>query len=170
MNRQDKEKVVSSLKEDFARGSSFIVQYKGLNVEQITRLRNNVRQSGGRLRVAKIALMKRALRDTVAENLLPYIKDQVALVFVDKQSIDVAKILNDFAKNNEELGIVGGWAFDKVLDGEAVRLLALLPPREVLLAQLCCVLNAPIVKFVHTLQEMIVQPIHIVQQIKEKKS
>ena len=170
MNRQDKEEIIASLKRDFSsHNASFVVNYSGLNVEQMTKLRNEVRRNGGQLKITKTTLMRRALHDTSVEGLSPYIKNQIALIFVQEDSTNIAKVLNEFAEKHDQLGIIAGWVFERVFDSKSVKMLASLPSREVLLAQLCATLNAPIAKAVRTLQAIIAKPVHAVQQIKEKK-
>src|SRR5580698_3870453 len=105
MNRQEKEQVIKSLKNEFAESqASFLVGYKGLTVAQVQALRRKLRSQGGEFKVVKARLMKRAAEGVVgAQELEPYFKNQVALVFVNKEVAPIAKTLVDFSKENTAL-------------------------------------------------------------------
>ena len=101
----------------------------------------------GMLKLQKFVLVKRAIEGMPGtDDLMPLLKDQVALVFADKESPAVAKVIYDFAKNNEKITVVGGFAASKVLAADTVKRIALLPSREVLLGQLSGILQAPIAR------------------------
>ena len=153
MNRQQKELVVESLKDNFAqKGSSFLVGYKGLSVAQMQKLRKNLRQEGASLQVAKWRLMKKAAFGLESNQaLMPFFKNQIAVVFTAQDTGATARILSDFAKNNKELSLVACMMENTFLDSATVVRLASLPSREVLLARLCGALNAPIANFVYVL-------------------
>jgi len=146
MNRHDKEQIVQELKTDFSsREASFLVSYKGLSVAQVQTLRRKLRAHGGEFKVAKARLMKRAAEGvTGAEELSPYFKNQIALVFANKEVTPVAKILVEFSKENNALTLVVGCADKHLIELSEIKMLASLPSREILLAQLCGVLQAPI--------------------------
>lgn len=162
MNRQEKEQVIKSLKNEFAESqASFLVGYKGLTVAQVQALRRKLRSQGGEFKVVKARLMKRAAEGVVgAQELEPYFKNQVALVFVNKEVAPIAKTLVDFSKENTALMIVVGCADKQLMEAGDIKLLASLPSREVLLAQLCGVLMAPIATMARTVK--------LVQEQKEK--
>jgi large subunit ribosomal protein L10 len=153
MNRQGKEQVIESLKNDFAKSpASFVVSYKGLTVAQVQELRRSLNGKGGSLKVAKARLMKRAVSGLEgAQDLAPYLKEQIALVFSQKDPSAIAKALVDFAKNNDKLNVVAGSVDSKMMDKKTIQFFASLPSREILLAQLCGVLKAPVAKLAYTL-------------------
>lgn len=148
MNRQEKMQSIATLKESFSGSkATFLVSYKGLSVGQLQKLRRSLQEKGGELIVAKTTLMKRAVKGIAGvDTLAPYFKEQVALIFTSKEAPLVAKILRDFSKENEKLGIVAGCMDSNFLTGDLVVKIASLPSREVLLAQLCGTLKAPIAK------------------------
>lgn len=156
MNRQDKKQTVTELKDQFSTNEgSILVGYKGLTVVQLQKLRKGVRQNGGSFKVAKARLMKLAAQDLGSiQPLIPYFKDQVGLVFVKNQDPVVLKFLHNFSKENEALKFVAGSLSAQLLDAKALSILATLPSREVLLAQLCGVLKAPIAKLAFVLQQI----------------
>lgn len=148
MNRQEKEQSIVALKEGFSGSkATFLVSYKGLTVGQMQKLRRSIREKGGELVVAKTTLMKRAVQNMQGvDTLAPYFKEQIALVFASKEAPSVAKVIRDFSKENERLGIVAGCMNSNLLSGDLIIRIASLPSREVLLAQLCGTLKAPMAK------------------------
>jgi len=171
MNKQQKEVVVSSLKQNFSQSEgSFLVNVKGLTVEQSESLRRKLRDKGGRLQVVKVRLMKRALMQIETVQVLePYMMDQIGVVFASQNAPAVAKVLCDFSKNNELLKIVAGALESSLLYAQDVKLLASLPPRPVLLGQVVQAIQAPMVGLVFMTNQMMVQLVTIVEQIEKKK-
>lgn len=156
MNRQEKETVVSDLRENFSHNTGlFIIGYKGMTVAQMQQLRKEIRQNQGYLKVAKVRLVKRAIEGLPgSEELAPLFKEQVALVFAEKESPAVAKVIGNFAKENKALRVVAGYIDSEVLSAEIVGRIAALPSREVLFAQLCYTLKAPMTRLVWMLKGM----------------
>lgn len=156
MNRQEKSQVIAALKDQFSQSTgSIIVGYRGLSVNQLQKLRRGIRQNGGTFKVTKARLMKLAAENIeTAQPLLPYLKEQVGLVFLDKQDPALIKYLHTFSKENEALKMVAGSLEAKLVDAATLTRLALLPSREVLLAQVCGILKAPITKLAFVVQEI----------------
>jgi large subunit ribosomal protein L10 len=156
MNRHEKESSIASLKEQFSKSqATFLVSYQGLTVMQLQKLRRALRAQGGEFQVAKTTLMKRAVQGMgCADTLTPYFKQQIGLVFVDKEMPAVAKVLKDFAQENEALGLVVGCADAALMTTDAIMRIASLPSRDVLLAQTCGTIKAPIVKLVCVLEAL----------------
>lgn len=154
MNREEKALLVASLKNDFAQSkAAFLVNYQGLTVEQVKNLRKGLRSKGGRMKIAKARLIKMAAQDNPEINvMLPYFKEQIGVIFVQDEPQSIAKVLNDFAKENEKLTIVAGSLESKLVDKATIVRIASLPSREVLLAQLCGTLKAPIAKLAFVLK------------------
>ncbi len=172
MNRQEKEHIVEALKSDFATNqTSFLVGYKGLDVAQVTSLRKELRDKGGTFKVAKVSLIKRAVHGLPSvEGLIPFLKDQVGIVFVDQEAPAVAKVLCNFSKQNQKLSVLAGRMDTTILSKDSVIVLASLPSREILLAKVCGALNSPIVGLVGTLHSMLVKLLLVLKAIEQKKS
>lgn len=156
MNRQEKSQLVSELKNQFSHSvGSVLVGYKGLSVNQLQKLRRGVRQNGGSFKVAKARLMKIAAENIeIAQPLIPYFKEQIGLVFLENQDPAVIKFLYKFSKDNEALKMVAGSLDSKLVDAAMLVRLASLPSREVLLAQVCGILKAPISKLAFVIQQI----------------
>lgn len=171
MNRQQKENLIQGVGEKFASSeASFVVNCQGLTVPQVQALRFALSEKDGELQVAKNRLIRIAVQQNPDyEALSSVLKGQNAVVFAKSDLTGVAKVLYDFAKENEEMEIVGGCYATKLLSKQSVEVLAKLPSREVLLAQLCGTLQAPIASFAGVLRQLVVQPVLVLKAIAEKK-
>jgi len=149
MKKHQKQAAIENLETRFATSQgAFLVNYQGMSVAQLKTLRFELDSKGGSLKVAKNRLAKLALKDiSKCQGLEALLKGQLAYVFAQGEITSVAKVLADFAKQNEQLKIVAGCADSKVYDARSVTVLGSLPSREVLLAQLCGVLNAQVTIF-----------------------
>jgi large subunit ribosomal protein L10 len=172
MNREEKSQVVQDIKAHLTSDSAaFLVGYKGLDVAKVTQLRRTLHAKGGSFQVAKVSLIKRAIDEVPAlQELRPYLKEQIALVFAPQESPQIAKILQQFAKENEKLQLIGGCVDNKVVGKNAVIVLASLPPKEVLLAQLCGLLQSPITRFAGVLSMLTVRLLVVLKEIEQKKA
>lgn len=171
MNRQQKEQMVELLRDNFTQSNvSFLVDYRGLSVAQLQSLRADLRKSGGSLQVTKTRLMKRAAEGvTGAQEMAPFFKNQVALVFVRNEPPAVAKSLHTFAKQNESLKIIAGYLDASLIDESGVVRMASLPPKEILLAQLLGTLQAPIRGYVTALNMNILRLLWVLKKVAEQK-
>ncbi|MCL4380266.1 50S ribosomal protein L10 [Candidatus Dependentiae bacterium] len=156
MNKQQKQEFVLSLRQQFqASPASFLVGYKGLSVADMTTLKKALGKQGATLKVAKMRLVKKAVDGVEGvEQLSPFCENQLGVVFVGQEPNAVAKVLYDFAKEKEKLVIVAGCIERAFVDKEEIVILATLPSREVLLAQLCATLQAPLAQFIFIIQEL----------------
>lgn len=156
MNRQQKSNVVQELSQKFgAIEASFIVNCQGLTVGQLQELRLALGAKNSELQVAKNRLVRIAIQEKPEGQILhDQLRGQNAIVFANTDLTGTAKILADFAKENEELKIVAGCYASKLLNKESVEALARIPSREVLLAQLFGTMKAPITAFVVVLKQI----------------
>ena len=170
MNRQEKALAIDALKEGFSQAqSAFLVNYKGMTVKQLQQLRRSLQGQGSKLKVTKARLMRIAAEGSIIEPLIPYFKEQIGVVLASKDTAAVAKTLSDFAKNNEALGLVAGCYEQLLLDVNAINRIGSLPPREILLAQLCGVLKAPASRLVNVLNQNVLRLLWTLNAVAEKK-
>lgn len=173
MNKQQKQEVVKSLEAKFAESNgSFLVNCQGLTVTQMQSLRGELYDKGARVQVAKNRLVKLAIKESdVCIKLDQYLQGQLAVVFAEPNADvgGIAKVLDTFAKDNEAMEMVAGCCENQIFDAEALKKLAKLPSREVLLAQLMGVMQAPTVSFVMVLRQMIVKLLLTLKAIEEQK-
>lgn len=154
MNQEQKTAAIAALHERISSSSLGVVtEYRGLTVAQLNKLRRELQAAGASYRVSKNTLTRRAIKETAFAKLDELLRGPTGLVTTDKDPVSVAKILVKFSEQNDKLKISGA-----VLDGEhlapaAVSALAKLPSREVLIAQLLGLLQAPASQLLRTIQE-----------------
>ena len=124
--------------------STIVVDYRGLNVAEVTELRKQLRDAGIEFRVYKNTLTRLAAESAEVAELNSVLTGPNAIAFSNDDVVAPAKILNDFAKKHEALEIKAGVIEGNVASVEEVKALAELPSREGLLSMLLSVLQAPI--------------------------
>jgi len=171
MNRQEKQVIIDAVKGDFQQSQAvFLVGMQGLTVESVQVLRKKLHSSGGKLRVAKNTLLKIATSGSQSGAVLaPYFKQQVAVIFAHDEVPGVAKLLYETSKENEKLILVAGTLQERFLAASDIKILATLPPKEVVAAQLCGALNAPMANTVGLMQQLVVRLLVVLKQIAEKQ-
>lgn len=172
MNRQEKEKAISSAKDLISKSQAvFVVNYKGLTVAKMQTLRNCIRQNGGQLKVIKASLMDIAAKDMDGvEEFKSSFKDQIGFVFANGDVSAIAKQLVTFSKENEALKVVTGVFEAKVLNSSQIDVIASLPSREALIAQLLGTMQAPMASLVRVLDQIVASLPQAIKQIEEKKT
>jgi large subunit ribosomal protein L10 len=171
LNLEGKKEVVAEVSQRLANAQAIVLaEYRGLGVEQITVLRKQARASGVYLRVLKNTLARRAVQGTPFEKLSDQMVGPLAYGISD-DPVAAAKVLHTYAKGNDKLVIKGGAMANQVLSAKEVGQLAMMPSREQLLATLMGTMQAPIAKFVQTLNEVpgrFVRTLAAVRDQKEK--
>ncbi|MCM3620414.1 50S ribosomal protein L10 [Sutcliffiella horikoshii] len=124
--------------------STIVVDYRGLNVAEVTELRKQLREAGVEFKVYKNSLTRRAAEAADINGLNDALTGPNAIAFSTEDVVAPAKILNDFAKKHEALEIKAGVIEGNVATVEEVKALAELPSRDGLLSMLLSVLQAPI--------------------------
>src|SRR6476620_4349980 len=147
MHRTEKEQAVAELVEQLRSTESLIVaDYRGLTNADLVELRAKVRGSGGRFRVVKNTLTRRAAEEAGTESLLALLEGPTAIAFVeaDGDPVAVAKALADTAKDTNVLALRGGILSGRALTGDDVDELAKLPAPDVVKSQLVGAIVAPL--------------------------
>jgi large subunit ribosomal protein L10 len=144
LNLQEKQAVVAEVSAEVAKAQTIVLaEYRGIEVGDITKLRANARKAGVYFHVLKNTLARRAVQGTPFEALAE--KMAGPLVYgISADAVAAAKVVHEFAKTNDKLVIKAGAYNGKVLDAAAVSALASVPTKEVLLAQLCGLLQSPV--------------------------
>jgi len=135
------EEITSKLKES---KSTIIVDYRGLNVAEVTELRKQLREANVEFKVYKNTMTRRAVEQAELDGLNDFLTGPNAIAFSTEDVVAPAKVLNEFAKKHEALEIKAGVIEGKVSTVEEVKALAELPSREGLLSMLLSVLQAPV--------------------------
>jgi large subunit ribosomal protein L10 len=133
--------------------SLIVAEYRGLNVERVTQLRSKARKSGVWLRVLKNTLARRAVKGTPFEKLSEQMVGPL-MYGISQDPIAGAKVLSEFAKENELFVIKAGAMPNAVMSAQDIKALSQLPSREELLAKLLGTMQAPVTKLVRTMNEV----------------
>lgn len=150
---KQKQQVVSDITEKFKSAvAGVVVDYKGISVEEDTKLRKELRESGVDYFVAKNTLLRFAAKDAGLEDLAPALEGTTAIAVSSNDHVAAAKILTKFADDHKEFfDVKAGFIDGEVVDTDSVSRLGKLPSREVLIAQTLAGFNAPISGFANVL-------------------
>ncbi|MEA4846304.1 MAG: 50S ribosomal protein L10 [Clostridiaceae bacterium] len=138
-NLEQKQQQVNEAKEKLQRSNSVVlVDYKGINVEDVTNLRKRFRDAGVDYKVYKNTLFKRAASELGIESLHEYLQGTVAIAFGYNDAVAPAKTINQFIKDNPKtpISVKAGYIEGKLMNADDVKALGDLPSREVLIAML----------------------------------
>lgn len=154
LNLEEKKAVVAEVSEQVAGAQAIILaEYRGMEVGDMTVLRAKARAAGIYFRVLKNTLARRAVADTPFAGLSDQMVGPLAYA-MSSDPVAVAKVVHEYAKTNDKLVIKGGAMANLVMTPKDVVSLASMPSREVLLARLLGTMQAPVTKFVQTLNEV----------------
>jgi large subunit ribosomal protein L10 len=154
MTRADKADQIKSIVDKLSRSkAAFLVDFKGLKVEQVTSLRKKLNPAESEMQVVRNTLAKKALEQFPAMGaaLKNHFKGTNAIVFAYGDVTASAKVLSTFAKDIELLQLKSGVMDGAELNADKIKYLSTLPSKEVLRAQFLGLLQAPMSKFVGTL-------------------
>lgn len=166
-----KKKNVEEIKEKIQKAQTIVLMdYRGLNVEEVTDLRTQYRKEGVDYKVYKNTMMRFAFKDLGLEDFNEHLTGPNAIAFGYDDIAKVAKVSSDFAKKNDKLEIKAGIIEGKIATKEELNQLASLPSKEVLLAQLLGGFNAPIQGFVNVINGPIRGLAIALNQIAETKA
>ncbi|GJL76782.1 MAG TPA: 50S ribosomal protein L10 [Nitrosomonas sp.] len=154
LNLEEKKAIVAEVNAQVANAQAIIMaEYRGMEVGQMTQLRAKAREAGIYFRVIKNSLVRRAVADTPYAELSEHMVGPLAYG-ISSDPVAAAKVLHEFSKDNEKFVIKLGAMGENVMSREDVSALAALPSREELLSKLLGTMQAPITKFVQTLNEV----------------
>ncbi|KGX85394.1 50S ribosomal protein L10 [Pontibacillus litoralis] len=145
---EHKKQVVSDITEKLQNSkSTVLVDYRGLDVEQVTHLRQQLREAGVEFKVYKNTMTRRAAAEANMAELDETLVGPTALAFSENDAVAAAKIINNFAKENDALEIKGGVVEGSVATVDQIKELAELPDHDGLVSMLLSVLQAPMRNF-----------------------
>ena len=153
---EQKKQVVADLVERL-NGScaGVIVDYKGINVEDDTKLRKELREAGVNYTVVKNTLLKRAIAETELAGLDSVLEGTSALATSADDYVAAARILCKFADTHKNFEVKNGFIDKEVIDVAKITGLAKLPSREILLANVLGAFQAPIAAFARAIQAIV---------------
>lgn len=154
LNLEEKKAIVAEVSAQVASAQAIIIaEYRGIEVGKMTQLRAKTRESGIYFRVIKNSLVRRAVADTPYAGLAKHMIGPLAYG-IGTDPVAAAKVLHEFSKDNEKFVIKVGAIGEHVMSRDEITALASLPSREELLSRLLGTMQAPIAKFVQTLNEV----------------
>ena len=165
-----KEAEVAEIQEKIEKSQSIMfLDYRGLNVTEVTELRNKMREAGVEYKVIKNTMVRRAAEKAGIEGLDAILEGPTAVAFGYNDPVAPAKILVDFVAETKKTQIKGGVLAGKSMDVAEIKYLASLPSKEELLAKMLGSLNAPITGLVMALNGIPRNLVYALNAIKEKK-
>lgn len=155
MSKTTRNSTVETLTEQI-KGSPnlFVTDFSGLNVLKLTEFRRRLRAAGARYVVVKNTLAQRALAANGVGALDDHLSGATGFVLAGKDPMAAAKVLGEFAKENERPTVKGGWLDGRAVEPAYVKRLGEIPSREVLLGQFAGGLNGILYQMVGALEAL----------------
>lgn len=172
MNKQTKNTEVEQLHGRFAKAVAAVVaDYQGMDVETVTKLRKQLRAAQVDYFVSKNTLARRAVENTPFAGMSEHLKGINSIGLVYNDPVALAKVFENFAKDEEKLKIRYGFLAqgNKMLSPAEIKILSQLPSREVLLGKLAFLLKSQHTKFVCVLNEVLGKFVRTVDAVRSKK-
>jgi len=171
VRKPEKAEIVQKLQEQVAGAHiSILADFTGLTVEDMTRLRRQLQEAQGQLKVVKNTLLQRATAgDNPLEPLTRDLAGPNALTLGFQDPVAVTKVLIKFAQDKPQLKIKAGLLGDSLLSAKDLEALSKLPPREVLLAQLLGVLQNVPTALVTVMSGVLRNLMNVLAALKDKK-
>lgn len=171
MARPEKEAVVQEIKEKLQKAKSVILtDYRGLDFDQISELRNNLRAQSVEYKIFKNTLARIAVRELELTELEPYLVGPTAMALSYEDPIAPAKTLVDFAKKSKLLELKGAVVEGAVVNADKVKAMADLPSRDVLLAMFMGGLQSPLYGLAGSLNGIVRGLAVALNQVAQQKS
>ena len=153
---ENKKAIVEQLKERFAGAQAGVIaDYRGLTVQQDTELRAKLREAGVNYSIVKNNFIRFAVKDTDLAELEPVLHGPTAIATSENDPIAPARVLVDFAKENEVFEIKSGFIDGKVISVDEIKMYASIPSKEVLISKMLGSLQSPIGALARTLQAIV---------------
>ena len=170
LTRQEKEAIIAEVAA-VAQGaqSAIAAEYRGLTVEQMTKLRMNARNSGVYLRVVKNTLARRALTGTGYESMGDSLVGPLVLAFSQEDPAAAARIMRDFAKENDKLVVKAVALSGRLLTPGDLTALATMPTRDEAISKLMAMMKAPVEKLARTIKAPADKLVRTLAAVREQK-
>ena len=170
LNLEEKKAVVAEVAGEVAGAQTVVVaEYRGITVENMTKLRAQARKEGVYLRVLKNTLVRRAIAETPFAGMSDQLVGPLAYG-ISKDPVAAAKVMHEFAKANDKFVIKAGAMPNFIMSAKDVGNLASMSSRDELLAKLLGTMQAPIAQFVRTLNEVPTKFVRGLAAVRDKQA
>ena len=172
MDRNEKSEIISEIKELLESSSAvYLTDYHGINVEDISSIRNQFRNEGVKYKVYKNTLVKRALDeigkyDKIADHLV----GMTGFAFTSTNPLAPAKIINKYFGDKEKLSLKGCYVEGEYFDGTQLKTLATLPTKDELIASIMGSLDSPVSGIVGAINAVMRDLVSVVDQISQREA
>lgn len=172
MNKTEKSEVVSSIKEMIQNSSAiYLTDYSGINVEDINRLRNELRKEKVRYKVIKNTLFKRALDELGKyDKLADHLVGMTGYAFTSDNPVAPAKIIKKYNDEKKKLSLKACYIDEQFYEGSSLGMLAALPSKNELIAAILGSLKSPASGIVGTVHAVTRNLANVVDQIAKQKA
>lgn len=134
--------------------SAVIVDYRGLTVEQDTKLRKNLREAGVVYKVYKNTMINFAIKDTAFECLAPHLEGPTAIAISTEDATAPARVLYEFSKEADALELKAGVVEGTYYDADGIKVIATIPSRETLLSKFLGSIQSPVANFARVIKQV----------------
>lgn len=152
MEAAQKQEVVSELTGLFGESAAgFLVDYQGCDCQSLTGVRNKLRETGAQFGIVKNTLAKLAVKGSELEGIGDFLTGPTAVVWAKEGIVEPAKVVADFAKEQTNFELKGGYVDGEIVGPDKIEALAKMPSKLELQAKLLSLLNAPAVQLLNML-------------------
>lgn len=170
MARPEKEKKVTEIADKLSSAAGvYLADYQGLTVEEISNLRNKLRESSVEFTVVKNTLARLSVEQVGLQDLVKYLNGPTAMAFCLADPIQGAKILFDFQKQNDKLGLKACVFDEQVYDKIYIEKIAKLPTPEQIKAQAVGIMSAPLRNMVFVLNNLLTSMVTVLNEVRKQR-
>ena len=172
MNRNEKSEIISEIKELLESSSAiYLTDYSGINVEDISNIRNQFRNEGVRYKVFKNTLVKRALDEAGKyEKIADHLIGMTGFAFASTNPLAPAKIINKYFGDKEKLALKACYVEGDYFEGSQLKTLATLPTKNELIASILGSISAPVSGIVGSINAVMRDLVSVVDQISQRQA
>jgi len=170
MKKEQKKQIIKDFVEIFSESGFYLMNFKGLNVSEITELRSMLREANASMRVVKNTLARRALKQAGMESLDSFFVGPTGVIWSEEDSITPARVFTQFFKKHEKGAIKAGLIDGTLVKDYEIERICKLPNKHGLYANVASSLNAPIVKLARILNAVPKKFVRIVDAVRDKKA
>jgi large subunit ribosomal protein L10 len=172
MNRNEKSEIISEIKELLESSTAiYLTDYSGINVEDVSELRNQFRNEGVRYKVFKNTLVKRALDEAGKyEKIADHLAGMTGFAFASRNPLAPAKIINKYFSDKEKLSLKACYIEGEYFEGSQLKTLATLPTKNELIAGILGSINSPISGIVGAINAVFRDLVNVVDQISQRQA